>query len=135
GCARGLAPRWSGKERPAEVIGGVPDAGQREEVAAAERADVVDQRLADEPGLHGLELALDVLLVAREDQAHVEVAGLVDAAAVVVAGAGGAGWPAACAPSAGSPRRRGLARSPGWRTRCSRPAAPRSRGAARSCSP
>ncbi len=78
------------------MVGGVPDAGQDEEVAATGRADVVDQRFIDEPGLGRLELAGDVLLVAAEGQAHVEVAVGVDAPVVVVAaaqdtGAGGLG--------------------------------------------
>jgi len=67
------------------MVGGSGDAGQREEVAAAGRLDVVDQRFADQPRLHGLELAQRILLVAAEDEPDVEVAVEIETAVVVVA--------------------------------------------------
>src|ERR1700689_1754141 len=73
----------SGEQRAAEVVAAVHDAGQSQEVAAAERADVVDERLVDQPRLHGLELALDVLLETGKDQADVQVADLVESAVIV----------------------------------------------------
>jgi hypothetical protein len=49
-------------------------ARREKEVAAAGGHDVVDQRLASEAPLDGLELALDVALKAAEGEAHVELA-------------------------------------------------------------
>src|SRR6202044_4190216 len=74
----------SGQQRPAQVIGAVEDPGRGQEVAAAERADVVDERLVDQAFLHRFELPLYVLLETGEDEPDVEVADLVDAAVVVV---------------------------------------------------
>ena len=113
----GTALRQAARGRSSRSAG---HPGQGQEVPAAERADVVDQRLVDQPLLHGLELPLDVLLEAGEDQPHVEVADRVDAAVVVVgpaqdaavgASAACAGSPAGCARSAGSRRRSGRPRS------------------------
>src|SRR5580700_11755289 len=85
GRVRGSAgPRVRSREqRAAEVVAAADDPGQGQEVPAAERADVVRQRLVDQPLLHGLELSPDVLLEAGEDQADIEVTDLVDAAVVV----------------------------------------------------
>src|SRR5690242_6565378 len=74
--------RQSGEQCAAEVVVRPGDARQREEVAAAERGDVVGQGFVGQPGLDRFELALQVLLVADEDQAHVEVAVAVDTAVV-----------------------------------------------------
>src|SRR6185437_7945127 len=57
------------REQPlAEVAAEVRNAGQHDEVATTERLDVVGHRLVLQPVLVGLELVLDVLLVAAEDQ-------------------------------------------------------------------
>src|ERR1044072_2766762 len=72
-------------ERLSEVDVGPGDPRQHEEVAAPERGDVVGEALVCEPFLRRLELPRDVLLVAGEHQAHVEVARTVDTAVVVVA--------------------------------------------------
>src|ERR1700735_3642408 len=77
----------SRQQRASVPVRRIADTRQRQEVAAAERADVVHQRRADQPGLDRLELPLDVLLEAGEDQPLVQVADLVDAAVVVVAAA------------------------------------------------
>src|SRR5581483_6027822 len=57
-----------------QVVRRALNAARAEEVAAADRTDVVDQRLADQPPLRDHELPLEVLLVAGEDQALIEVA-------------------------------------------------------------
>src|SRR5689334_1547766 len=75
------------EQLPAEVVGGVAHTRQREEVAAAARADVVDEWLVDQALLHRLELPLQVLLEAGEHQPDVEVAVRVDAAVVAEAAA------------------------------------------------
>src|SRR3982751_339207 len=79
-------------DRSGEQAAGVPvrpggDPGQREEVAAAERADVVVQRVLDQPLLDGLELPQEVLLEAAEDQARVQGAVAQQPGVVVVAAA------------------------------------------------
>src|SRR5205807_7361491 len=84
---RGTTTWWerdSGQHRSSEVVGRVLDARQREEVATTERGYVVDERFVDQPGLDGFELALDVLLVAGEDQPLVEISVDVHAQVVVV---------------------------------------------------
>src|ERR1700735_5425629 len=65
-------PRRSGQQGPAVAVVFVGHPGQRVEVAAAERGDVVDHGLTDQPGLGRLELALDVLLETGEHQPHVQ---------------------------------------------------------------
>src|SRR5262249_10224602 len=80
-------PERSGEQSGTDRVVRVLEPRRHEEVAATGGADVVDQRLVDQPLLGGLELALDVLLEAGEDQAHVEVAVEVDAAVVAVAAA------------------------------------------------
>jgi hypothetical protein len=56
-----------------EVVGRAGYPGQDEEIAAADRADVVSEWFANQSGLHGFELASEVLLIAGEDQALVRV--------------------------------------------------------------
>src|SRR5580692_4465712 len=79
------AERSGLKQASGEVVVRVPHPGQDKEVATSGRADVVDQRLVDEALLGCLELATDILLVAGEQQAHIEIAVDVDAAVIVVA--------------------------------------------------
>src|SRR5689334_23196916 len=62
----------SGQQGAPEPVRAVADARECEEVAAPEGGDVVHQGLSREPLLHGLELPLQVLLVAGEEQPHVE---------------------------------------------------------------
>ena len=83
--SRAAGPPAHSEQARAEVVVRSAHAGQREEVAAAGRLDVVHQWLSRQPALHDLELPGHVLLVAAEDQAHVEVAHVVEAAVIVVA--------------------------------------------------
>ena len=55
-------------------VGRAGDAGPGVEVATAEGLDLVDQGLAGQAVLHGLELALEVLLVGQEDVPGLQVA-------------------------------------------------------------
>ena len=91
GCASGDDRQRSGRcrldQRPAEVVRPGDHSGEHEEVPTPDRADVVDQRLTGQPLLDRLELADQVLLVAGEDQALVEVAVDVEASVVVEAAA------------------------------------------------
>src|ERR1700722_14716063 len=80
-----IPQRQLGEQCAPEAVGAVPNTRQRGKVAAAERADLVGQRLVDQPCLHLLELPLDVLLVTGEDQAHVEIANPIHAPVVVPA--------------------------------------------------
>src|ERR1700733_9499867 len=75
------------QHRPAVPVGRVADAREGEEVPAAERLHVVDERLADQPLLHVHELALHVLLVADEDVPGLQVAVDIDAEVVVIGAA------------------------------------------------
>src|SRR4051812_22896159 len=72
----------AGQERRADPVEVARRPARREVVAAPDRGDVVGQRLAREPALDALELALDARVVGHEDEALVELSGAVDAAVV-----------------------------------------------------
>jgi hypothetical protein len=76
--------RTLGEEPRGVPIRGVAYARQREEVATALGRDVVDHRFTDQARLVDGELALEVLLEAVEQQANIEIAGLVEPVVVVV---------------------------------------------------
>jgi hypothetical protein len=74
----------SAEQSPPVPVIAVGDAGQGEQVAAAERQDVVEEGLVDEPFLDGFELAAHVLLVAGEDVPGGQIAVLVNTEVVAV---------------------------------------------------
>ena len=124
-----------------DPVAGAPRSRRDVVVAAAHRRDVVGHRLAREPVLDRDELPLQVLVEGDEDQALVELAGLVEAAlvvpgaaqqALVVAVRRCAGWRAGCASPAGPARPSGRGPAAGRRTRRGRPAARPCRGGGRS---
>ena len=82
--ARTLAGRQASSDAP-QIASGPLDARQREEVAAADRLDVLLERLAVEPVLDGHEAALEVALEGDEEQPLVEQARAVEPAAEGVA--------------------------------------------------
>src|SRR5262249_42872443 len=80
----GLLRGGSTQQRAAVPILGIRDAGHCEKVSAAERLDIIGQRLVDQPRLDGLELALNILLETGEDVAGRQIPVRVDTQIVTV---------------------------------------------------
>ena len=70
-------------EGSTEVVGCRRHSGKHKEVPTTGRAYVVHQRFTDEPGLNGLELPFQILLIAREDQTLIEVSVHIDSTVIV----------------------------------------------------